>query len=532
MKEQLAKTVFKSLEVLSEKLGIPIERDLMNYHFLKERIRILPYSFVKKNKVLPLKEERGIIFVAVNDPFDIDIIDEIRYITGTDIQELLSTESAIDEAIEHCYQQKDNEASEYIQGLENDPLNGNGANDKDTEYDLLENESDSSVIKLLNIIIMEAIGQQASDIHFEPIEHGLLVRYRIDGIMHVKHTLTSDMQAPLITRLKVLSQLDIAETRLPQDGRIKLKMAGREIDFRVSTIPIVFGERVVLRIMDRTQVMLGFEHLGMGTVIKEKMTKSLSNNQGIILVTGPTGSGKTTTLYAALTKIKSQVINIMTIEEPVEFKLQGMAQINVNPKIGLSFATGLRHILRQDPDVIMIGEIRDKETAEIAIQASLTGHLVFSTLHTNDASSAVARLVDMGVEPYLLASSLTAVLAQRLVRRLCPHCKTEYSPTEAEAIDFKKIFDNAEPEHLYKGSGCDKCFGSGYKGRCGLYELMSISPDIKKQMSKSVDTDEIRRIAASEGMTSIMQEGLTLVISGETTLEEVLRVTTNSTEYN
>lgn len=471
--------------------------NLEAYPFIQEKKKILPYTFVKKKGVIPLDQQGKILTLALSDTCDLETLEEVKYITGCEVREVLVAQKEIDIAIEICYQQKDEEASKYIQGLENETKT---SIENESEYDLLDHNTDSSIIKLLNMVILEALGQGASDIHFEPVENGHVVRYRVDGVLLTKHSLSKELESPLTTRIKVLAKLDIAEHRLPQDGRIKLRMGGREIDFRVSTVPVVFGERIVLRILDRSQIVLGLDQLGLRKGILDKVRKCIKQTQGIILVTGPTGSGKTTTLYAALSEICSNEVNIMTIEDPVEFKLAGLAQINVNPKIKLDFATGLRHILRQDPDVIMIGEIRDKETAEIAIQASLTGHLVLSTLHTNDAASAIARLVDMGIEPYLLSSSLIGVVAQRLVRCLCPSCKKT-------------------------NPNCKNCFGTGYKGRHGIYELMPVTTRIKNQILQSADSNLLTKIAIEQGMSNLRTEGETLVKAGITTLEEVLRAT-------
>ena len=368
---------------------------------------------------------------------------------------------------------------------------------------------------------MEAISQGASDIHFEPNEEGLRVRYRIDGVLHNRHTPSIDYQSQLITRIKVMAKLDIAEHRLPLDGRIKLRMGRREVDFRVSTLPVSGGERVVLRILDRGNVSYGLEQMGMGRELLAIFRSLLALPEGILLVTGPTGSGKTTTLYSALQERCDEATNIMTIEDPVEYQLPSIAQISVHHKINLDFATGLRHILRQDPDVIMVGEIRDLETAEIAIQAALTGHLVLSTLHTNDAPSAITRLVDMGIEPYLLSSSIVGILAQRLVRKICPQCKEEFLPSdkECESIGLSK------PLPLYRGKGCSHCFDSGYKGRHAIFELLEIDYPIQKQIVKSPDGIELKKIALERGMKTLLDSGRQLVIDGQTTIEEVLRAT-------
>jgi general secretion pathway protein E len=380
-------------------------------------------------------------------------------------------------------------------------------------------------VRILNSILLEAIQQGASDIHFDPLEQGLGIRYRIDGVLQVRHSPPKEYQSQLITRLKVLSRLDIAEQRLPQDGRIKLRMGGRHIDFRVSTVPCVFGERIVLRILDKSHVLLGLSKIGMQESVLEQFQKLITLPEGIVLVTGPTGSGKTTTLYSALSELGSTEVNIMTIEDPVEYKLQGMAQIGVNPKIHLNFSMGLRHILRQDPDVIMIGEIRDKETAEIAIQASLTGHLVLSTLHTNDAPSALTRLIDMGIESYLLTSSIVGVMAQRLVRVLCSACKTPYSPSSQELKHLRLNADTLQTTHFFKAVGCPCCFGSGYKGRHGIYELMTVTHEIKQQLLRSADAHQLQSLVLELGMRSLRQEGADLVVKGITSSEEVFRVT-------
>ena len=379
---------------------------------------------------------------------------------------------------------------------------------------------------MLNAILQEAIQQGASDIHFEPLETTLSVRYRIDGVLQKRHTPPKEYQSQLLTRIKVMARLDIAEQRLPQDGRIKLKLGGRQIDFRVSTIPVVYGERIVLRILDKSNVLLGLHKIGMCADVLEKFKNLIKMSEGIVLVTGPTGSGKTTTLYSALSEINSTHTNIMTVEDPVEYKLQGMAQIGVNPKIHLTFSTGLRHILRQDPDVIMIGEIRDKETADIAIQAALTGHLVLSTLHTNDAPSALTRMVDMGIEPYLLSSSVVGVLAQRLVRCICPHCKTAYTPTESELNDLGL----QDVEELYVGKGCTECYETGYKGRLGIYELMIMSGSIKRKLVETADSVSLQKVALEENMQTLRQDGGRLVAQGKTTTAEVLRVTRSCEE--
>ncbi len=512
----------EDLEELARRFGLAFYADLTGSSFVKEKAQILPYSFAKNHAVLPIDECDGKLLVAHLNPLNLDVLEEVRCLTGREVQEVLTSKKALEEAIELCYHQKENVASELIASLHSESPR---SADEEEGYDLLDHDAHSPVVRLLNMMLAEAIQQGASDIHFEPMENGLGVRYRIDGVLQMRHSPPKDYQSQLITRIKVMARLDIAEHRLPQDGRIKLKLGGRQIDFRVSTVPVVYGERIVLRILDKNNVLLGLHKIGMRDAILSQFSRQIRLSEGIVLVTGPTGSGKTTTLYSALSEINSAETNIMTIEDPVEYKLQGMAQIGVNPKIHLTFATGLRHILRQDPDVIMIGEIRDKETAEIAIQSSLTGHLVLSTLHTNDAPSALTRLVDMGIEPYLLSSSVVAVLAQRLVRLNCPHCTSSYEPSDQELAELKvsraQLIDNL----LCKGAGCSHCYQSGYKGRHGIYELMVVTGAIKQQLLKSADAVELQRVALEKGMMSLRQEGALLAIAGKTSSSEVIRVT-------
>lgn len=515
----------KEESALAQRFNIPFLEKLTEFSFIEQKVTPLAYSFVKQRFVLPLEKNEGVFTVAVTNLFDLDVIEEVRCLLNAEIKEILTTKSALEEAIELCYHQKENEASEFIASLQQQSEGAGEEENIQEGYDLLERTGDSPVIRMLNVILAEAIQHGASDIHFEPMEQGLGVRYRIDGVLQSRHAPPKEFQAQLLTRIKVMARLDIAEHRLPQDGRIKLRMGERQIDFRVSTVPVVFGERIVLRILDKTNVLLGLNKIGMPEAMFNLFLKMINLSEGIVLVTGPTGSGKTTTLYSALSEINSDEMNIMTIEDPVEYKLQGMAQIGVNPKIHLTFATGLRHILRQDPDVIMIGEIRDKETAEIAIQSSLTGHLVLSTLHTNDAPSALTRLVDMGIEPYLLTSSVAGILAQRLVRLLCPHCKCPYVPSDQELVELGVRRDQLKNTQFFKAQGCVHCFDSGFKGRHGIYELVMITSSIKRQLLKSADAVELQRVALTEGMMSLRESGAQLVMQGYTSTSEVLRVT-------
>lgn len=508
---------------LAEQFGMPIYLDLSAFKISKERLKQVPYSFAKRHAILPVKEEGGVVYIAVSDPLNIEPLEELRLMLDSPVKAVYSQKETILSALNDLYNREHGAASEMIATLAGEEGKGDGEVEV---YDLLDDtHQQAPIVKLLNLILTEAIQQGASDIHFEPFEDRLRVRYRIDGVLQNRHSPAQEFQTQLLTRVKVMSKLDIAEHRLPQDGRIKLKMGRREIDFRVSTVPVSGGERIVLRILDKGNVILGLDKLGMLPVVFEEFKRLIALPEGIVLVTGPTGSGKTTTLYSAICEMYNDETNIMTIEDPVEYNLKGIAQIGVQPKIKLTFATGLRHILRQDPDIIMIGEIRDGETAEIAIQSSLTGHLVLSTLHTNDAPSAITRLVDMGVEPYLLSSTIVGVLAQRLVRRVCPECNKAYQPTDRE---LQSIGLDRQILHLgviYQGEGCSACFGSGYKGRHGIYELMVINNALKKQIVKSPDAVELRRIALETGMSSLLMHGCDLVRQGITTVAEVLRVT-------
>jgi len=507
---------------IAERFGIPVHEEIGNFPLVQNQVSLIPYVFAKQKKLLPVEQNEKGVVIALSDPLDLDSLEELRMLLKKPILPIYAPVAAIESAIEKCYHQKEEETKRLFSDLEKEsPSSLDGETLE--EYDLLEQSDENPILRMVNAIIVEAIQQGASDIHFEPTESGLSIRYRIDGVLQKRHAPPREFQAQMLTRIKVMAKMDIAEHRLPQDGRIKLRHGGREIDFRVSTLPIVYGERTVLRILDRGNVLLGLDRIGMGEKGLASFRKLIHRPEGIVLVTGPTGSGKTTTLYSAISEINGAETNLITIEDPVEYKLSGISQMNVNPRIELDFAKGLRHILRQDPDVIMIGEIRDRETAEIAIQASLTGHLVLSTLHTNDAPSALTRLADMGIEPYLLASSILGVIAQRLVRQICPSCKVRYKPSPEELAELG--LTHPRNAVFFKGTGCSDCFQTGYKGRHGIYELMLITPKIKAQVLKSQDAQELRRAALSEGMATLFDQGVDLVAEGITTSAELLRVT-------
>lgn len=505
---------------LAEQFGLPIYKTLATTTLPRELYKKVPYAFVKRHTLLPFAEEDTLLLVAIADPLNLEPLDELRLLLEREVKAVYCDRNIIIAAINECYHKGEETASEVLAHLDtqnDDPF----SQDQAAIYDLLDDAGQAPIVKLLNLIIKEGIQQGVSDIHFEPFEDDLRIRYRVDGVLQTHHAPSQEYQSQMLTRLKVMAKLDIAEHRLPQDGRIKLRMGNREIDIRVSTVPIANGERIVMRILDKGNISLGLDKIGMPPALLQQFRRLITLSEGIVLVTGPTGSGKTTTLYSAIHERYSDEINIMTIEDPVEYNLKGIAQISVRPNINLTFAAGLRTILRQDPDVIMIGEIRDTETAEIAIQAALTGHLVLSTLHTNDAPSAVTRLVDMGIEPYLISSSVLGVLAQRLVRKICPDCRQPYTPTKEELHEIGLTPQNLPQNTLWKGSGCPHCFHTGYKGRHGVYELMTLTPNLQQQLIKSADAVSLRHLALQEGLMTLRDHGAALVLQGITTISEV-----------
>ncbi len=480
----------------------------------------LSLNFVKKNLVLPLKKNKGTLRVAIAEQSGLFAAEEIGRITGTEIEPVLTEKAALLNAINRFYDRLSGSASEVIEDISEEGLDSL-ATAWEEPKDLIDITDEAPIIRLLNSLFFQAVKDRASDIHIEPYEREIEVRFRIDGILYHVHTPPKVLQEALASRVKIMAGLDIAEKRLPQDGKIRLLVAGKDIYVRVSIIPTTFGERIVLRLLDRKAGIISLESIGLDPGEVKNFIKLLNRSNGIILVTGPTGAGKSTTLYSALNKINSSNRNIITIEDPVEYQIKGLGQIHVNPKIGLTFATGLRSILRQDPDVIMIGEIRDRETAEIAIQASLTGHLVLSTLHTTDTATAVTRLVDMGIEPYLVASSVSAVLAQKLVRLLCKDCRSEYDPTPEELNLYRRV---KAPEKLWKATGCDNCFNTGYYGRTSLFEFMLADDDTHRLILKCHDAKEIKKEWIAGGMKTLFENGLLKAANGLTSLEEVIRV--------
>ena len=513
------------LSTLAGKLRVPYLKDLEAEVLDPALVPRVPIAFSKKHKVVPVKMEDGILTVATLDPLNYEPLDDLRVMLGCrEVRAVLSSEREVLGAINRFYEQSADTPEEMIQSMDTESSDRLLHELEETE-DLLDVSDEAPVIKLVNLILFQAVKERASDIHIEAFQKELKVRYRIDGILYQRLNPPKRYQSAIVSRLKVMAKLDIAEKRLPQDGRIPIKIADKDIDIRVSIIPTTFGERVVLRLLDKSSVLFGMEEIGLSSDQLQILDSLIHRPNGILLVTGPTGSGKTTTLYAALSRINSPDKNIITIEDPVEYQLWGIGQIQVNPKIGLTFAHGLRSVLRHDPDVILVGEIRDTETAEIAIQAALTGHLVFSTLHTNDSASAATRLVDMGVEPFLVSSVVRAIVAQRLIRVICPECKEGYVP-EAEALrDIGIVPEQLEGGMVYRGKGCPACSETGYRGRTGIYEMLIVSEAIRHLIMNKADSTSICRQAVEEGMKTLRDDGAQEVIAGVTTLEEVARVT-------
>jgi general secretion pathway protein E len=491
----------------------------------QELLARVPLAFAKQYQLLPLTQQHGVVTVAVANPREIAALDDLRLLFGARIEPVIVPQPILQEALNRVYDHASQSTQELLDTLDEKALDLDAAEWQEPR-DLLETNDDAPIIRLVNSLFYQATKERASDIHIEPFEQELLIRFRIDGILYDTITPPKAIQPLLISRIKIMAGLNIAEKRLPQDGRIRLKVAGRDIDMRVSVIPTAFGERVVLRLLDRASALMGLEELGLSGHNLDVVHKLIYQSHGIVLVTGPTGSGKTTTLYAALSTINSTEKNILTIEDPIEYQLRGIGQMQVHPKIELTFAAGLRSILRQDPDVIMIGEIRDAETAEIAIQSALTGHLVFSTLHTNDSFGAVSRLLDMGIEPFLVSSSVLGVMAQRLVRRVCPACRIPYRPDEGQIREVGLSSEKVGDRPFYRpGAGCEKCHNKGYRGRVGIHELLLLTDAIRALVMAQADAATIRRAAVDNGMRTLRDDGAEKVLVGVTTVEEVIRVT-------
>lgn len=484
----------------------------------------LSVKFMKQSAFVPLFMRENLLGVAMADPEDYWTIDALKLGYGLEIDVVSGDRAEILDAVERLYGVGSQSLEMIIEEAGRDiyEISDNGKQDVDQLRDLA---SEAPIIRLVNRLILKAVELHASDIHFEPFEEKFKVRFRIDGVLHDIEAPPKQLQAAILSRVKIMANLDIAERRLPQDGRIKLKISNRDIDFRVSTIPTLFGESLVMRVLDREMLLLDLEKIGFPERLLAEYMDLITQPYGMILVTGPTGSGKTSTLYTSLSKINSSENKIITLEDPVEYYLSGVNQIQVNPKIGMTFASGLRAIVRQDPDIILVGEIRDKETAEISIQSALTGHLLFSTLHTNDAVGAISRLLDMGVEGFLLSSTLLGILAQRLVRVICPHCKQPVVPDEKHLNAMGLMSADIEDVRFFTGKGCDECRHTGYIGRTALFEYLPIDADIRSEISAKSDAQRIKAVALKKGLITLRQNGWEKVQQGMTTLSEILRVT-------
>ena len=512
------------LEALALQLALEVMESIDDKDLRFDLVEKLPIQYLKKHLIFPFQSAHGTLRMAVNDPLDLEVLDDLRILYGVDeIKPVLVPAREIVSAINRTYGQANDTAEQIIQDLDQGEEGHHLFTELEEGGDLLDETSEAPIIKLVNHVFAQAVKSQASDIHIEPYQKHLQVRFRLDGVLHNVLNPPRRLHAAIVSRIKVMARLDIAEKRLPQDGRMEVKIGERLVDVRVSCLPTAFGERVVLRLLEKSGKLLSLEEVGLTSAALAEMKRLLQLSHGIILVTGPTGSGKTTTLYAALSYINSPDRNILTIEDPIEYQLDGIGQMQVNPKINLTFAGGLRSMVRQDPDVILVGEIRDRETADIAIHAALTGHLVFSTLHTNDAASAVTRLTDMDIEPFLVSSAVQAIIAQRLVRVLCPHCKEPYEPEEAQWTELGLGKDGLGP--IFRAQGCEKCLETGYRGRTGIYEFLQLTESIKGLVLQTSDANQISRAARKEGMVSLREDGIQKVIEGKTTISEVLRVT-------
>ena len=503
-----------------EQMGIP-RVDLSSYLIDPKIVGLIPEALSKKYQVIPLFKTKESLTVAMTDPLNVVAIDELKLKTGLNIEATIAGEVDIRQAINQYYG-VGGSIEEVLKSIDIEALS---VEEEDAAIEKLhEVAEEAPIIKLVNLIMMQAIRDRASDIHVEPEESSVKIRFRIDGILHDTSEIPKHLQAAIISRIKIMSDMNIALKRAPQDGRFGINLEGSKIDLRVSTFPTIHGENVVMRLLDATSILLGLGELGFSEENFNHFNKLIKQPNGIILVTGPTGSGKTTTLYSALNTINTPDKNIITIEDPVEYQLKGIRQSQINPKAGLTFANGLRSILRQDPDIVMVGEIRDKETAEIAIQAALTGHLVFSTLHTNDAPGALTRLIDMGIEPFLISSSVIGILAQRLVRKLCESCKKTFKPSEKLLEDLGIPLPKVDLT-FYKSEGCKVCKNTGYKGRIGIFELITVDDKIRDLVLTKTSSTVIKRAAEEAGMKTLREDGLIKILAGQTSIDEVIRVT-------
>jgi type IV pilus assembly protein PilB len=503
------------MEVLQIQLGIP-HINIDTHGVDSEAAIMIKENFARNNLLIPIKKTGNELVVAMRDPLNLMAIENIELMTGLKVKPVIDTSRNIVKAINQVYSRK------IVEKAIEEYRKDNISDDMDIDINAIDNLNNAPIVKMVNTMIMEAVGAGASDIHIEPYEKDIRVRYRIDGLLREVMNHRKDIHRPLVTRLKIMSNLDIAERRIPQDGRVEVEIGSLDLDLRISTVPTIHGEKVVLRILDRNSFLKDKTQLGFSEYNYELFEKLLAEKDGILLATGPTGSGKSTTLYSILKELNSEYKNIVTVEDPVEYRMEGINQIQVNPKVGIGFANGLRSILRQDPDIIMIGEIRDKETAEIAVRAAITGHLVLSTLHTNNAPSTMNRLIDMGIQPYLLTSSIKGIIAQRLVKVICPKCKEEYY----SSIDEKKILGLTPQDDLklHRGYGCNYCNGTGYSGRKAIHEILIVDRDVRNSIMTNNNEDNLRDIARKHGMRTLREDCEELVMNGITTLEEYINV--------
>ena len=514
-----------TLRLFAEVLKIEFVSEINTADVPKEFIENVPATYAQHHYLIGIKNDPSDaeITVVLSKPFDTDSVDNVSRLTKSPVNIALATKTVITAAIDVAYEQKSTVIDDVAEELDSQNLD-RLVDEVNTADDLLDVVNRPPVIRLVNDILFRALQLRASDIHVHPYESKIQVRYRVDGILYDTLSLNRNVLSLVVSRIKVMAGMDIAERRMPQDGRCSVRVGNREIDLRVSTVPTSYGERCVLRLLDKSTGLFGLSELGMWEDDLKRFDSILGRSHGVIFVTGPTGSGKSTTLYASLNRMNSIEKNIITIEDPIEYQLEGISQMQVASKKGMTFVTALRHVLRQDPDVIMIGEVRDQETARMAIQSSLTGHLVFSTLHTNDSAGAISRLLDLGVEPYLVSSSLIAVLAQRLVRKICPECRQRYQPSEHELRELG-IGSSAAGGEFFVGAGCSKCFNTGYKGRAGIYELMMMDEELREMVNLRVTAGTIKQKAIEKGLQTLRMDGARKVMAGQTTIAEVLRVT-------
>jgi general secretion pathway protein E len=517
-------TEAQMLRVFGECLGLPVMDRLVEQQVPKEFVEKVPVQFARHHNLIAIGPVDGAVRVASCSPLDTHPIDELSAMLDRIVEPVLATRSEITALINRAFQQKVDVVDEMLDQLDEEEMAGL-SKEVEGSQDLLDIANKAPIIKLVNMILFQALKMRASDVHIQPYEDKLQVRYRIDGILYDMMAPPKKIQDAILSRIKIMGKMDIAERRLPQDGGANVKLGDSDVDIRISSVPTIYGERIVMRLLDKGARLYDLEELGLEGDEVPLFKKFVDASHGIVLVTGPTGSGKTTSLYAALKKINTIEYNVMTIEDPIEYHLPGISQIEVNSKKGLTFATGLRSIVRQDPDIIFVGEIRDLETATIAIQAALTGHLVFSTLHTNDAPGAITRLLDLGVEPFLVSSSVIGVVAQRLVRLICKHCKTEYEPTERELAGIGVSAKDLAAGRICRGRGCPYCLNSGYQDRTAIFEIFTVDDTVREQAIKRVGSTFIKADAIKRGMRTLRMDGARKVLAGKTTPEEVLRVT-------